>query len=98
MDGPDVSLRGTEHMHHIEWLCCDGDGAARGRGGEAPVSRAACRRCDRGRRVSDECSGTRDCCAAGASTCRADLAGQRLWGYSMETAEEVREDVRRGVR
>src|SRR6476661_2882777 len=97
MDGPDVSLRGAEHLRYFERIRVDGHGAARGRFGQAPVSLTACRGCDRRRRVSDECSGTGDCRETAASTRRADLAGQWLRGHSMETADEVRKDFRCGI-
>src|SRR6267143_2250101 len=92
MDGPDVSLRGAEHVHHFQWFCGDGHGAPWGGCGQAPVPHAACCGCDRGRRVSYECPGTGDRRAAAPSTRRADLAGQRLRGHPMETAGEIWED------
>ena len=64
----------AEHVHHFQRIRGDGHGTARGHCGQAPVSHAARRGCDRGRRVSDERPGTGDRRAAAASTRRADLA------------------------
>ena len=94
MDGPDVSLRGAEHVHHFERIRGDGYGATWGCRGQASFSHAARRGCDRGRWVSDECPGTGDRRASAPSIRRADLAGRRLRGHPMETADEVREDLR----